>query len=426
LRLSLRNGDDAQAVALLEEALAEMGETAGLSYAPTVLAEPVSSDEDALEYGAEEEVPSDDDATTARLRAWLEPFREAKRLDLALTRFDRALEARRQRGPVSASEWALALDLSTTSPAPQTLLDALERAWIRGDLAPAGLGPVVQALARRAPQEAPRWQARWSPGTSLDEASQHVHALVARGDKAGAARRLVEARTARTWNLADEVRAFDLWRRYAPIATGAELAPPLAWSRARGFWTRKADDGGLDLGAHLRAHPFDLLAARAALRTVAPGDEEAMRRAAAVLRDAPFGVLEDPAGDVDFLNLRAARALRGGPERAAREALGPRDGPSTATELARRRIPKGEIDSALADMARIAAKGAPRVADSALLALDLRNPDLARAARIEIRAGSKPPNPPGYRMVSGTPAPYRPRDLGWPLLQAIVAAETVP
>jgi hypothetical protein len=200
----------------------------------------------------------------------------------------------------------------------------------------------------------------------------------------------------------------------------------VAWSRARGFWTRKADDVGLDLAAHLRAHPFDLLAARAALRTVAPGDEEAMRRAAAVLRDAPFGVLEDPAGDIDFLNLRAARALLGGPPRAAREVLGPRDGPATAAELARRRIPRTEIDSALADMARIAAKGGLRVADSALLALDLRNPDLARAARIEIRGGSKPTPPPGHRVVSGAPVPYRPRDLGWPLLQAIVAAETTP
>jgi hypothetical protein len=31
-----------------------------------------------------------------------------------------------------------------------------------------------------------------------------------------AVRRLIEARAQGTWNLANEVKAFDLWRRYAP------------------------------------------------------------------------------------------------------------------------------------------------------------------------------------------------------------------
>jgi hypothetical protein len=427
VRIALRSGDDAQAVALVEEALREMGESKALSFAPAVLREePVASDEGSFDDSApEEKAPSDDDATTARLRAWLEPFREAKRLDLVLPKFEASLEERRQRGPVSAGEWALGLDLSAPGAPPPAMLDALERTWIRGDLAPATMAPVVQALARRAPAEVPRWLERWSRGRSFDEVAQRVRVLVAQGDEAGAARRLVEARAPGTWELTEEVKAFDLWRRYAPPAMGTGgTPPPAAWSLARSFWTRKAADVGADLATHLHAHPFDILAARAGLRTVAPADEGAMRLAAAVLRVAPSGVLEDATADVEVLNLRAARSLFRAWPRAALEILGQRDGPRTVVELTRRRIPRADIDSALADVARIAAKGGPpHAADSALSALDLRNPDLARAVRMENRDRAHPAPPPGYWMASGAPVPYRPRDLGWPLLQAVVAAE---
>jgi hypothetical protein len=64
--------------------------------------------------------------------------------------------------------------------------------------------------------------------------------------------------------------------------------------------------------------------------------------------------------------------------------------------------------------------------ESALSALDLRSPDLARAVRLEIREASKPAPLPGYRLASGVPTPYRPRDLGWSLLQAVLAAEGKP
>ncbi len=432
LRLALRSGDDALALALVDEALREMGESSALAYAPAVLSpEPASSEEDLEEAAAEEDLaPSSDDAATARLRAWLEPFREAKRLDLVLAKFEAALQSRRERAAVSPGEWALALELRATAAPPLAMVEALERAWIRGDLAPVTLGPVVHALARSAPQEAPRWLERWSAGTSVEEVGQRAQVVAALGDEAGAARRLVEARERGAWDLTEEVKAFDLWRRYAPATPAGGvtgMGAPAAWSAARAFWTRKAAEVGADLGVHLRAHPFDVRAARAALRTVAPADEAAMRRAAIVLRDAPGGLLEDPASDVDLLNLRAARSLWRAWPRAALDVLGPRDGPTTAKELTRRRLPRAEVDSALADMARIAAKGGPaRSSDSALSALDLRSPDLARAVRLELREASKPAPPPGYRLASGAPTPYRPRDLGWSLLQAVVAAEGKP
>jgi hypothetical protein len=424
LRLALRAGDDAQAVALLEEALREMGESSGLSYAPAVLhPEPVGSDEASLEDSGPDEKPAADDAATARLRAWLEPFRLANRQDLALPRFEATLAGRRERGPVTAGEWGLGLDLRAPSPPSPALLEALERAWIRGDLTASALRPVTLVLARRAPKETPRWLERWGKGASLLEVAERVRVLVALDDKAGAARMLVEARARGGFDLVDEVKAFDLWRRIAPETT-TPAPPPAAWSLARVFWTRKAGEVGADLAAHLRAHPFDVRAARAALRTVAPGDEAAMRLAAAVLREAPSGVLEDPTTDVELLNLRAARGLAQAWPAAAVEVLGPRDGPATEAELTRRRIPRADIDSALADVARIAGKGVPaHAADSALAALDLRSPDLARAVRLEIRNASLPAPPPGYLIVSGVPAPYRPRDLSWPLLQELLAAE---
>ena len=84
------------------------------------------------------------------------------------------------------------------------------------------------------------------------------------GDRAQAARDLVEARRRGLWTAAEEVRAFDLWREAAPTTAVKDEAREEGWMKARAFWTEKAVDVGPGLAAHLTAHPFDVRAARAA------------------------------------------------------------------------------------------------------------------------------------------------------------------
>jgi hypothetical protein len=89
----------------------------------------------------------------------------------------------------------------------------------------------------------------------------------------------------------------------------------------------------------------------------------------------------------------------------------------------RRRIPAAEIDGALADVARIAASnGSLRAADSAVQALEARSAEGATRVRREIRAATKPAPPAPYRRTPTGPAPYRPRDLDFALVTAVLAA----
>ena len=111
------------------------------------------------------------------------------------------------------------------------------------------------------------------------------------------------------------------------------------------------------LGPHLRAHPYDILAARAALRSPEAGPEEPLRLAALVLDDRHDGGAGPARPDATLLRLRVARGLLpAAAGRAAQRALGPIDAPGLVRDLARRRMTRAQIDEALADVARIATR----------------------------------------------------------------------
>jgi hypothetical protein len=253
--------------------------------------------------------------------------------------------------------------------------------------------------------------------------TQRVRAFEAMKDGPAAARVLFEARAAGTWSLAEEVRAFDRWRRLGfPASSSAADTAPAAWSAAKPFWSKRPSEVGADLHAHLRASAFDVRAARAALRTAAPGDEAALRAASSVLLAAPAGVVEDPDSDADFLGLRIARGLLGAAPRAAFAALRQTEGDALARELGRRRIPAAEIDGALADVARIVVKNGPRTAAASIVAtLETRNAEAGKALRREIDKVPSTAAPLGLRATASGPAPYRPRDLDFGLLGALAA-----
>jgi hypothetical protein len=382
--------------------------------APTAAA----SDEEGLLETAEEAEPGEQDALASTLLAWLAPFREMKKAELAEGRVRDALAARRESGTLGAAGWGLAFELAPSAEARSALAGELEQAWRRGDWRPENLGPLVDALARSEPAEASRWLGRWAWSSAFEGVSRRAGVLARVNDGAGAARVLAEGRARSAWTVAEEVKAFDLWRR---LPSGSAPSPPAAWIAARTFWSKKAGDVGDDLAAHLRAHPYDALAARAALRSAAAGDPEAMRLAAQVLQQPAFESLGEGERDQAFLRLRTARGALPASSRWA-NALGPVDPADLARDPRRRRIASAEIQGALADAARIAARSGQRT-EPAVAALEDAKRDEAAKLRAELREMEKPASPPApYRLDAGRPVPYRPRDLDWPVVAAALAA----
>jgi hypothetical protein len=94
-------------------------------------------------------------------------------------------------------------------------------------------------------------------------------------------------------------------------------------------------------------------------------------------------------------------------------------------DLARRRIARAEIDAALADMARIAARAEDAVLrDTAMAALIDRKRRTSRRSAPSCASWACPRGrPQPFRVVSGVPAPYRPRDLNWGVVAAVLTAE---
>jgi predicted Zn-dependent protease len=439
LRVRLLRGEDAQARQMLLDRVAASEKDGGLTFSPVTV--PTGGSElEAEDGGAETDVHADEttqgayepaDPLVAGLRSWLAPFREASRLGLVEDPAREALLRRAVANPRAAAAWALALDLAGTPDARRSVQAEIERAWRLGDLDAGSLAPIVAAAGRGSPAEADRWLARLATGPGIDSASARARLLAGLGRRPEAARFLSEARSTGAWTAADETKAFDLWRAFAPAAAATSDAretgaAPSAWAAARPFWTRPAAQITADLAAHLRAHPLDVRAARAALRTAAAADADAMALAARALRQGEG----DSGTDVPLLQLRAARAWLPSSPAAARNALGARN-PGLARELERRRLPASEVRSALEDVARMltvpsdtaATAGAAAGAEAALAALEDRDPAASGTLRAELRRLASPVAARPYRLANGRPEPWRPMDLDWPALRTVLDAE---
>lgn len=429
LRLRLQAGDTAGARRLFDELLAELRREQPLTYAAVTLSEPTNEDEEEEPEAGEAEAvgrspEAQDDPLAARLAAWVRPFREARQVALVKSDVEALLAERRHDGPVSVSAWRLALELA--SPEERTGLTAeLERAWTCGET-PEAL-PLAEMLAAVAPAEAARWLPRVGPDYGWESTARRVRVLARAKDPAGAARLLLLARARGAWAGADEVRAFDLWRSATAAATppaGAVPAVPATWSTALPFWRRKAGEILPELGAQLQRHPLDLLSARAALRTLAPGDEALLQRVRLPLLSSLAEKLDGNRWtDQHVLNLRGARAEAPRSASAAQRLLSA--GMPELAELRARRFATADIDAALAEVVRVSSDVSRQA--TALAALEDRNPAEALRARQAALALRPPAGPRPYRLDrSGHPHPWLPRDLEWWVVTAALAQEAHP
>jgi hypothetical protein len=410
VRIRLARGETGPALALVDGLLADLRQGRTLAWADTAPA-PAP---DAEEADEDAPAPAAEDPLVARLRAWLEPFRAVRGAEPVAERFRTLLAERRHAGPVSAAEWTLALQLSPATQTP-ALAGELDEAWFRGEVGEGQLGGILEAMAATAPAEAIRWLARWPGDGSWAGARQRAAVLIAGRQPALAGKALLESRRGSLWTAKEEVLAYDLWRKSIPSAAAPA---PAYWQGAM------AAKGDPELGARLKAHPHDVLSARSALRALAPLAEDTALRAALVLRsDRPWATTGD---DLQILALRCARGLLPGSPGAARGVLGGSDPGALARLLARRRFKAADIDAALADLARIAARAGDEAGSRAVLAVlaERSAPGLAALAA-ELKPGSGSRVRP-FHLVDGKPAPIRPRDLTWAMLAQVLQQEGAP
>jgi hypothetical protein len=237
---------------------------------------------------------------------------------------------------------------------------------------------------------------------------------------ADGAKVLFEDRRRSAWEAREEAQAFDTWRRLgAPVP--ADVKAPADWVEALPAWAGKAEAVVGPLGVRLKAHPLDVLSARAALRSPAAADEDALLRAGLALGTAHR---TDGDGDRLLLRLRAARGLLPRSAEAAHWALEGASPDALARLLVQRRFRSADINGALVDAARIARKvGHENGVKEALGLLTDRNAPGVKALRAELAVPEAPPS--AYHQVDGRPAPIRPRDLTWSLLSNVIKAEGV-
>lgn len=428
IRVRLARGEDALAVQLFREALAAHQTTDTLSLQPIAL---VPGDETS---GLEGEVPSvrtgwDDEGGQTRLTdpgpatSWLRslraPFLSAGKGSLVqadvLAVLDQSIEAE----PQGLESWSLRLEM--TPKAERAVVgERLRRAYRRGDIAAYLQADVTAHLVRYAPELAGPWIAATKPvWSAFAEVEKRANWLQITGETREAALHLVEARRKLLLTRAEEIRAFDFWRRHID----ASGSGPEMWKQALRFWREKPETIARSLEARLMEHPFDILSARAALRRPTALAPQSAALSARALRDVEDLGFIDVSSDEAFLRLRAARSLLSTP-RAAHTMTAFLSADSVAEDLVRRRFKPADVDGALADLARIAAGSDDRA--GLRQAFDLladRKWQGARELRAELAAALVEPPMVSHRVVAGRPLLYRPRDLTFAAVSRIVEAD---
>lgn len=419
LRLRLLRGEGSQAQAMLDSMLEEQRRSEALGLPSDALESsppPVEQESQGGEEDAPPPVPvaTSGDPLVERLEAWLRPFRDVRRADLAEPRLAAFLRERRSQGPLSTAAWRLAFRVADPE-SRAALGEDLEKAWFRGEVQPDQIGALGDALAAALPGDIQRWLSRWPRSHGFGHARQLAAILATAKLHAAATAVLAESRRRKIWRGEEEFQAFDLWRRLGS-AVGPEARPPASWTAALTYWTGKA---GTPLLQRLREHPHDILSARAVLRSPAQLDEDTLLR----VELAQSATQQAGAEDL-LLRLKAARGLLPN-GRAAAGVLGSAQPEAYRRMMVDRRMKSVDINAALADLARIAAlEGNDGRARNLLAMLGARRAPGLQALHAELAKVSGE-NLEAFRLVEGRPAPLRPRDLTWAVVAKVLTAEGV-
>ena len=428
IRVRLAQGEDDLAVTLFRNALASLQTPESLIFRPILVA---SADAESGEAeGDVADVPtsygegdgSGAEEPNARVRTFMalrEPFLLARKGGLIQTDAAAWLDQQIEDFPESLDYWGPRLEVA--APVERSgLVEKLSRAYRRGDIATYRHGEITALLVRDAKELARPWiqgtQPMWD---SFSAIQRHAGWLADTGSSREAALYLAEARGRALFERAEEIRAFDMWRRWI----GAGASRPDIWKQSLRFWRDSAETIARPLEARLLDHSFDILSARAALRRPTSASPQLAFLATRALRDVDDLGFIDVSNDEAFLRLRAARSLLAEP-RAARTMAGYLSADSVAMDLTRRHFRAADANAALADLARIAAALGDRneLARSLDLLADRRWPG-ARALRIELASALVEPPMVSHRVVSGRSLLYRPRDLTFGLVSQIVQAD---
>lgn len=404
-------------------------EAAALTLAPAVLSSEASEEHaEAGEEGGGEPADSETESASSRLRRLLTIARavknpagiqetEAYLRDLVKKRLENRVLA-------SGDAWILAVDLATPATIRSTS-EALERAWIRGEyFSFADKAGLVGALFPKDPAAARTWFTRMERASDLATMRKRSELLVTLGRPEDAAREWIETRTTLRQSPQIDLQSFDAWRRL-PAAKAGTSAPaaPDAWQKAAAFWKKPAAEldpaWGESFAAHLAKSPYDRLAARNVLRSLAPARADYVEPAVAALNSSE-----------DVAAWRIARSVRPRSAVAARNAL-----PSQTVDvnsLRTRRFLKTEIEGLLSDLARIgAANELDGLVSKATAGLDVIKPGASRALQPELTAlkqsltASRGAASQAF-LRGGQYLPIRPRDLDWALYARVLNQEKVP
>ena len=428
IRVRLARGEDDLAVTLFRGALASLQTPESLTFRPIAVAAADAESGEAegdvanVRTGWGEGESEGTEGTNEQVKtfkALRAPFLLAGKGGLIQTDVVAWLDQQIEDFPESLDYWGPRLEVAAQAERPG-IVEKLSRAYRRGDIATYRHGEIAALLVKDAKELAAPWIQRTpSMWDSFSVVERHAGWLADTGSSREAAMYLAEARGKALFERAEEIRAFDLWRRC--IDTGA--SGPDTWKQALRFWRENAETITEPLQARLKDHSFDILSARAALRRPTAASPQLAFLATRALRDVDDLGFIDVSRDEAFLRLRAARSLLATP-RAARTMAGYLSADSVAMDLTRRRFRAADVDAALADLARIAAALGDR--NELGRSLDLladRKWSGAKALRTELAGALVEPPMVSHRVVGGRSLLYRPRDLTFGLVSQIVQAD---
>jgi hypothetical protein len=425
LRARLARGEDQLAVGLFRNALRASTAPDALSLRPIALESEESVEgqleggESTYDAGEAEDAPEEQPAALATLTGLRAPFLDAKKAALIQADVEAWLDQQIENEPAMLAYWKVRLEVANTNDR-DAIVEKLSRAYRRGDIATYRHGEIAGMLVGAAKEHAAPWvKSTASSWSSFATVREHAVWLQTVGLGREAALYLAEARSKALFERAEEITAFDLWRKSVDTSGNG----PEAWKLALRFWRDNADTIAEPLQARLKDHSFDVLSARAALRRPTALPLPTALLAIRALRDIQDLGLIDIGADESLLRFRAARSLVG-----AGRAVGAVGGAFNATaveqDLKRRRFRAADIDTALADVARIAsARGDRSGLLGALNLLADRKWAGARALRAEFASALIEPPIVTHRVVGGHPLLYRPRDLTFALVSQIVQSD---